>query len=344
MLSCKIASMKPWLENFGPARLNSSGVAIVKLDVVVPTYNRSQLLCRTISSLLRTPIPAGLEVTILIVDNKSKDDTEQVVRDIQSRAAGSVVYIKETNQGLSHARNAGIRAGVGDIIGFIDDDEEIDESWYNVVVREFSHQATQFIGGPYLPNWATPAPKWLPPGYHAVIGVVVPKPRSPFGGTFPGILMGGNAVIRRSVFDCIGLYSTKLGRSGKGLLSGEDVEFYRRLCHAGLHGVYVPDLIIYHYIPADRLTRKYHRRWCYWRSVSEGISDRDSRSNVAYIFGIPRYRIGRALRGLASIPRHLFIAREAGQAFADELAFWDLLGFIYGKHFIRIEKYYGKPS
>jgi glycosyltransferase involved in cell wall biosynthesis len=316
----------------------------MKLDVVVPTYNRSQLLRRTISSLLRAPVPALLEVTVLIVDNNSKDDTEQVVRDIQSQAVRPVVYIKETNQGLSHARNAGIRAGVGDILGFIDDDEEIDENWYNVIAREFSDQATQFIGGPYLPNWAAPAPKWLPPGYHAVIGVLVPKPRSSFGGTFQGILMGGNAVIRRTVFDCIGVYSTKLGRSGKGLLSDEDGEFYRRLCHAGLHGVYVPDLIIHHYIPADRLTRHYHRRWCYWRCVSLGISDRDSRSNVRYMFGIPRYTIGRALRGLASIPRHMFITRDAGQAFADELAFWDLLGFIYGKHFIRIEKYYGKLS
>jgi hypothetical protein len=37
--------------------------------------------------------------------------------------------------------------------------------------------------------------------------------------------MGGNAVIRRSVFDHVGLYSTKLGRSGKGFLSDEDAEF-----------------------------------------------------------------------------------------------------------------------
>jgi hypothetical protein len=41
---------------------------------------------------------------------------------------------------------------------------------------------------------------------------------------------------------------------------------------------------------------------------------------------------------------HLFITREAGHAFSDELALWDLLGFIYGKHFIRIEKYHGKLS
>jgi hypothetical protein len=156
--------------------------------------------------------------------------------------------------------------------------------------------------------------------------------------------MGGNAVVRRSAFDRIGLYSTKLGRSGKGLLSSEDLEFYRRLLSAGIHGIYVPDLVIYHHIPQDRLTRKYHRRWCFWNGVSHGISDRDLKAPVRYILGIPRHKIGQALRGLASLPRHLFFTGEAGRAFADELASWDMLGFIYGKHFIRIEKYYGKQS
>lgn len=314
----------------------------MKLDVVVPTYNRSTLLRRTISSLLQSPIPFDMNVTIVIVDNNSKDDTEQAVREIQSQTSRSLLYIKETNQGLSHARNAGIRAGAGDIIGFIDDDEEIHRDWYNIVAREFADQATQFIGGPYLANWAATAPPWLPPGYHAVIGVVDPKPRAPFGHDFPGNLMGGNAVIRRSAFEQVGLYSTKLGRSGKGLLSDEDAEFYRRMVAANIHGIYVPDLIIYHHIPADRLTRNYHRRWCYWRAVSQGISDKDFKEPVTYIFGIPRYKIGRALKGLAYLPVRIFPRHRPGETFAGELASWDLFGFIYGKYFIRIERYYGK--
>jgi glycosyltransferase involved in cell wall biosynthesis len=314
---------------------------IVKLDVVVPTYNRSQLLKRTIASLLQAPIPEGVEVTILIVDNNSKDDTEQMVRDIQSQAARPVVYIKETNQGLSHARNAGIRGGSGDLIGIIDDDEEVHEQWFQVIMREFSDAEVQFIGGPYLPNWAAPAPKWLPPGYHGVIGASPARARADFGEHFPGMLLGGNAVIRRSVFDRVGLYPTNLGRSGKGLLSCEDSDLFNRLLGAGFHGIYVPDLVIYHHIPADRLTRRYHRQWCFWNGVSYGVMDRDSKAPHDYILGIPRYRIGRALRGLGLLPRHLF-ARDAGLALADELASWELLGFIYGRHFMRIGKYYGR--
>ncbi len=316
----------------------------MKLDVIVPTYNRSGLLRAALRSLLRASIPPGLEVTIYAVDNNSVDDTAAVVRDLQVGAALPLQYLRETKQGLSHSRNAGIGAGSGDLIGFIDDDEEIDEHWFEVVAREFADPATDFIGGPYLPNWAAPAPAWLPPGYHAAIGAIPPKPRAAFGKDFGGNLMGGNAVIRRTVFERVGMYSTRLGRSGKGLLSEEDAEFYRRTEAAGIHGMYVPDLLIHHYIPAERLTRSYHRRWCYWRAVSQGVLDREQREPVAYLFGIPRHRIGRAFRSLLAMPQHLLTKDGKGQAFADELAAFDLAGFIYGKHFIRIEQHYAERN
>ena len=197
--------------------------------------------------------------------------------------------LKETKPGIvAFPQRPGIRAGRSEIIGFIDDDEEIHEDWYKVVAREFADPETQFIGGPYLANWeVTPLRGGCHPGYHAVIGVVDPKPRSSFGGDFGGNLMGGNAVVRRTVFDR-GMYDTKLGRGAKGLLSDEDAEFYRRMRAANLHGMYVPDLMIYHHIPATRLTRKYHRRWCYWRGGIAGVVGQDvERADSPMSSGIP---------------------------------------------------------
>ncbi len=309
----------------------------------MPTYNRSWLLRRTISSLLQAPVPEGLDVTLVICDNNSKDDTEQVVREFESQnSAPAVVYVKETNQGLSHSRNAGIRAGKSEIIGFIDDDEEIRDDWYKVVAREFADPETQFIGGCCLANWEVPAPDWLPPGYHAVIGVVEPKPRAAFDDNFKGNLMGGNAVVRRTVFERVGMYDTRLGRGAKGLLSDEDAEFYRRLRAADIHGMYVPDLAMYHYIPAKRLTRKYHRSWCFWRGVSQGLSDKVTKEDTAYFLGMPRYKIGRAMKGLAGLPGQLLSRKNPGERFSQELAIWDLMGFVRGKYFIDIDRYYGK--
>jgi glycosyltransferase involved in cell wall biosynthesis len=307
----------------------------MKLDVVVPTYNRSHLLKLTVASLLQAPVPEGLEVTVIVVDNNSKDDTKQVVEAIQATASRPVVYVKETEQGSSQSRNAGIRAGKSEIIGFIDDDEEIDAQWYGVVAREFADPATQLIGGPYLPNCSVPMPEWLPPGYNGVIGVVPPKPREAFSPSFPGNLQGGNAVLRRTVFERLGGYSLKLGRTDKGLQSEEDAEFYRRILDAGLLGYHVPDLIIYHYIPESRLTRSYHRSWCYWRGVSLGVADAERKEPVTYLWGIPRYRIANAGKGLPAVVKGLFSTSVSGPAFARELALWDLAGFVRGKYFKR---------
>lgn len=325
-------------------RVEGSQHLPMKLDVVVPTYNRSRLLTATLKSFFEASIPDGLNVTLIVVDNNSSDGTAEVLRGIQAEATFPVVYVLETKQGLSHARNAGIARGDGDLVGFIDDDEEIEPDWFEVVAREFADPSTEFIGGPYLPNWAAPAPDWLPPGYHAAIGAVPPKRRSVFSKEFGANLMGGNAVIRRTVFEKVGVYSTRLGRSGKGLLSEEDAEFYRRLEVAGVRGIYVPDLAIRHYIAPERLTRSYHRRWAYWRAVSQGILDRELREPVSYLFGIPRHRIGRALRSLVALPKHSATKDGKGRAFADELAVWDLVGFIYGKHFVNVDRLYARKQ
>ena len=309
------------------------------LDVVVPSYNRSALLERTLKSLLAAPVPPGLVVNIYVVDNNSTDDTAELVRRMQSQTTAGLHYLFEARQSSSHARNLGINAGTGELIGFIDDDEEVDAAWYSVVQREFQDPAVDFIGGPYFAQPGLQLPDWLPPSYPAAIGVQQVKGRAAFGAGHEGNLNSGNAVLRRGIFDRIGLYSGKLGRSGRGLLSEEDADLYRRIQKAGFAGVFVPELVIYHHVPPERLSRRYHRRWCFWRGVSLGVVDREQHEPTAYSLGVPRYRIGRAVKALTQLPAAVLSGRSSA-AFDAELALWDLAGFIHGKHFVRIERYY----
>ncbi len=313
------------------------------LDVVLPTYKRAVLLRKALQSLLRAPVPEGLSVSVIVVDNNSGDDTEALVREIAATAKLPVRYVLERKQGLSNARNGGVAASTADLVGFIDDDEQVESHWFTVVAREFADPALDFIGGPYLADWVCPVPDWLPPGFHSVIGAIPPKPRAPFKEASGANLMGGNAVMRRKVFDQVGLYAPHLGRSSKGLLSEEDAEFYRRLQKAQLRGIYVPDLTILHYIAPNRLTRTYHRRWVYWRGISQGLADRDHRENVPYLLGAPRYKLGRAFRALLSWPLR-FLRRNKAQAFAEELAIWDLAGFLYGKYRFRASDFYADSA
>jgi glycosyltransferase involved in cell wall biosynthesis len=309
----------------------------MNLDVIIPTYNRSELLKRTLDSLLKARVPEGLSVRITVVDNNSKDDTRQVVEDYVKRFGDRLNYVFEGKQGRSCALNAGIAATDGDLIGMIDDDEEIDETWYARVHSAFGEDEVDFIGGPYKPRWGGAQPVWLPKDYPAVIGWIEGGDEiRVYGENYDGVLMGGNAVVTRSMLEKVGPYSTSLGRKGKRLLSVEDEDMTERLLAAGAHGVYLPDLVIYHYIPPERLTKSYHRRWCFWRAVSLGVRDREHRTPATYLLGVPRHLYGSAARGLLRAGKPAFgTAKDPGQRFSGELALWDLAGFFYGKHFYR---------
>lgn len=307
------------------------------LDVIVTTYNRQNLLQRALNSLREAPVPEDLSVAVTVVDNASTDHTREVVERQKPRFQGQLEYIFEGTQGKSHALNTGIGATCGELVGMIDDDEEIDESWYIQVAQAFRDPDLDFIGGPYIPRWGSQPPEWLPENYRAAIGWIDGGGKArPMDESYPGILMGGNAVIRRAVLDHVGPYSTELSHSGSQLLMGEDDDMYERLLRSGARGMYLPDLIIYHYIPPERLTKRYYRRWSFWRGASQGVRARSRRQPVAHLAGIPRYRIGNAVRGILRTGAGLLRGgRNAAERFAEELAIWDVLGYVYGRYLYR---------
>lgn len=309
----------------------------MRLDVIIPTYNRSELLRRLLDSLLNARVPEGLSVRITVVDNNSQDETRRVVEDYIGRFGERINYLFEGQQGKSRALNAGIAATDGDLIGMLDDDEEIAESWYERAHSAFSDAAVDFIGGACEPRWGGAQPVWLPKDYRAVIGWVDGGSEvRVYGENYDGVLMGGNAVIKRSWLQRVGTYSTALGPDGKHPLAAEDEDMTERLLAAGARGLYLPDLVIYHYIPPERLTKRYHRRWCFWRAVSLAVKDREHKAPVAYLLGVPRHFYGSAARALLRKGRTLLArGKDPAQRFSDELALWDLAGFFYGKHFYK---------
>ena len=151
---------------------------------------------------------------------------------------------------------------------------------------------------------------------------------------------GGQAVAA----DRVGPYRMDLGRTQTSLTSCEDEDMFKRLLATGARGFYRPDLIIHHYVAPERVSRNYFRRWCFWRGVSLGILDRQQPQDVAYAFGVPRYMFGIAARAAIANFRDLFARRDPARRFANELAWWDLIGFIYGRHWARPAGPTGAPS
>jgi len=273
---------------------------------------------------------------VTVVDNNSKDETREVVQAIASSDTPFPIrYVFEPKQGRSSALNAGIQSARGNLIGMIDDDEEVDPGWFEVILATFSRPDVDFIGGPCRGNWTKYSrPKWIHEA-SAVLGIMDYGPKELRYATDEclGIAMGGNAVYRRPVFDRVGLYNVAVGRSAKGLESCEDSEMFERVIRSGAQGLYVPNLVIYHYIPEHRLNRSYHRRWHFGHGISEGVMVRDSVPDTPELFGLPRWRLRFAAEGLVIAIGSLVGLASAKQGFEGEARFWSLLGYVRGKYF-----------
>ena len=305
----------------------------ISLDLIVATHNHADRLRVLLDSIRDAHRPEQLSVRVIVVDNASSDGTADLVRTYPPIHGQAAVYLFEPRLGQAHAHNRGIGAVSADITGFLDDDERIGEEWLSTVLEAFQDSTVGFISGPYLPDWEGPPPVWLPKTYPAVIGWIDAGPNTiEFGPDQPAMMMGGNCVIRTEVIQRVGLFDERLGRVGEKLTTGEDQEYHDRLLAAGVRGLYVPRLVIYHYVPPERMQKGYYRRWCFFRGTSLARLDRIRPQPVAYLLGVPRYMFGQAATGGARVIRGMLSREQTPeQQFASELPIWDLAGFIYGR-------------
>lgn len=89
----------------------------MKISVIIPTYNRANVLGRTLASVFNQTHPAS---EVLVIDDGSSDGTEHLI----ATQFPSCRYLKQENQGVSHARNQGIRAARSEWLAFVDSDDE----------------------------------------------------------------------------------------------------------------------------------------------------------------------------------------------------------------------------
>src|SRR3989338_3667267 len=92
------------------------------LTIVIGTHNRCQSLEKTLNKIFDSIHGDFFTFEILIVDNNSTDGTKEVVKRFQNRYAEQIKYVFEQRQGISYARNCGIREAGGDFLVFTDDD------------------------------------------------------------------------------------------------------------------------------------------------------------------------------------------------------------------------------
>jgi glycosyltransferase involved in cell wall biosynthesis len=88
----------------------------MRISVVIPTYNRAHTLPLALDSVLSQTMPAQ---EVIVVDDGSRDDTAALVR----KSYPQVRYLRQSNGGVSRARNRGIAAAQEEWIAFLDSDD-----------------------------------------------------------------------------------------------------------------------------------------------------------------------------------------------------------------------------
>ena len=104
-------------------------------------------------------LPDSVEWEVLVIDNNSRDHTREVVKDFCLRYPGRVRYVFEAQQGLSNARNTGIREA--QILAFVDDDVAVAPNWLYNLTAGLRDCDWAGAGGRILPPKEFSPPAWL---------------------------------------------------------------------------------------------------------------------------------------------------------------------------------------
>lgn len=241
----------------------------IKLSAVICTHNRCKVFSDTLRSFMEMELPESSRFELLLVDNCSTDDTRSVAESFVEEHGEFSKYIYEPRQGLSYARNAGIRAANGETVAFLDDDIYLDKKWLVAMLNALEKNPdAASIGGRAIPVFEHGRPDWIEDDFMSIYG------DAGFGDSscwleFPKYPFGLNMAFRKSVFETVGYFNEHLGRKKLQLLSNEELDLFYRISMAKLKVFYTPDAIVKHRIPPERTTIE----WIYDRFYWQGISD-----------------------------------------------------------------------
>lgn len=94
---------------------------------VIPAYNSSETIIRTLDSVLASPLPEGLLVEAVVVDDGSLDGAD--LAEVVSRYSFARLFVHEINRGMCAGRNTGIMNTRGDVVTILDSDDELAPGW-----------------------------------------------------------------------------------------------------------------------------------------------------------------------------------------------------------------------
>jgi GT2 family glycosyltransferase len=231
-----------------------------KISVIIPTYNRADILRKTLRAYSEQDAHARIR-EVLVVDDGSKDHTRSVVEEEMGNSRVPLCYLRQQNSGLAAARNHAIREARGELLLFGDDDIIPDRSMVAEHLAWHQKYPEPSVGVLGHVDWAqevnpTPFMKWA--GLYG--------PQFQFGRFQPGIELDF-----RNAYFCNTSLKSEILKNIQGVwfdeqfrsYGWEDIEFSYRLYQRGWRLRYHPDALGYHYKfeTFDQTLRRVEQVW-----------------------------------------------------------------------------------
>jgi glycosyltransferase involved in cell wall biosynthesis len=241
-------------------RLDDSDVSAraVDLSVIICTWNNSRRLAVTLEAVSRCVIPVNVTWELVLVDNNCTDDTAQVVRAFA--ATLPLVVIHEPRQGLSRARNAGLKAAAGRLVVFTDDDVTPCPEWLETYWEAYRAKPSgYFFGGPIASQGEVET--WNSAPFDVAAAPVTGIDWGPEPSILPEEqhFLGANWACPADALRASGGFDVRLGLDaslGRRRV-GEEFDLMDRLRRRGVAGWYLPQAGVVHFVPREKSTLAY---------------------------------------------------------------------------------------
>ncbi len=127
----------------------SNADPLPSVSIVIPAFNEESVIRQCLIAAVYQSVPAD---EIIVVDNKSKDRTAKIVRQMQLEYPESPIILlsQHKEQGLIPTRNFGLDHARSDILGRIDADSVLEPDWVEQVQKAFKDPSVQAATGPVV--------------------------------------------------------------------------------------------------------------------------------------------------------------------------------------------------